>query len=100
MSSIHSGEGQNPLCDPDLGNLQKDSLHSKKLMPWIEQGKGALKRPPDSAKKDMMLMYVGMTRPTHMLCLAIRQSTLGRVLQEKAEDCTPGCRMGNFRTDN
>lgn len=40
----------------------------------------------------MMLMYVGMTRPSHMLCLAIRQSSLGegatgvkrRVALEKA----------------
>jgi hypothetical protein len=46
-------------------------------MPWLEGQKAASKRPPDSAKKDMVLMYVGMTRPTHMLCLAIRQSTLG-----------------------
>lgn len=46
-------------------------------MPWLEGQKAAAKRPQETAKKDMMLMYVGMTRPTHMLCLAIRQSSLG-----------------------
>lgn len=28
-------------------------------------------------RKNRMLMYVGMTRPTHLLCLAIRSSALG-----------------------
>ena len=76
MSSIHSEKGKTHSATLILETFRKTHF-IQKLMPWIEQGKGALKRPPDSAKKDMMLMYVGMTRPTHMLCLAIRQSTLG-----------------------
>ncbi|GAB3215186.1 UvrD-helicase domain-containing protein [Pseudaeromonas pectinilytica] len=77
MSSIHSEKGKTHSATLILETFRKTHF-IQKLMPWIEQVKGALKRPLDSAtKKDMMLMYVGMTRPTHMLCLAIRQSTLG-----------------------
>ncbi|MNH37120.1 hypothetical protein D3C79_979810 [compost metagenome] len=46
-------------------------------MPWLEGKASAAKRPNETAKKSMMLMYVGMTRPTHMLCLAMRKSSMG-----------------------
>lgn len=77
MASIHSEKGKTHSATLILETFRKTHF-IQKLMPWLEQGKGALKRPQDSAKKDMMLMYVGMTRPTHMLCLAIRQSTFGK----------------------
>lgn len=76
MSSIHSEKGKTHSATLILETFRKTHF-IQKLMPWLEGQKAAAKRPPDSAKKDMMLMYVGMTRPTHMLCLAIRQSTLG-----------------------
>ena len=76
MSSIHSEKGKTHAATLILETFRKTHF-IQKLMPWLEGQKAAAKRPPDSAKKDMMLMYVGMTRPTHMLCLAIRQSTLG-----------------------
>lgn len=76
MSSIHSEKGKTHAATLILETFRKTHF-IQKLMPWLERGKAAAKRPPDSAKKDMMLMYVGMTRPTHMLCLAIRKSSLG-----------------------
>ena len=76
MSSIHSEKGKTHAATLILETFRKTHF-IQKLIPWLEGQKAADKRPPDSAKKDMMLMYVGMTRPTHMLCLAIRQSTLG-----------------------
>lgn len=76
MSSIHSEKGKTHAATLILETFRKTHF-IQKFMPWLEGGKAATKRPPDSAKKDMMLMYVGMTRPTHMLCLAARQSSLG-----------------------
>ncbi|MRK21942.1 UvrD-helicase domain-containing protein [Pseudomonas sp. JG-B] len=76
MSSIHSEKGKTHAATLILETFRK-SHFIQKLMPWLEGNKAAAKRPQESAKKDMMLMYVGMTRPTHMLCLAIRRSTLG-----------------------
>ncbi|MBB1607021.1 MULTISPECIES: UvrD-helicase domain-containing protein [unclassified Pseudomonas] len=76
MSSIHSEKGKTHAATLILETFRKTHF-IQKLMPWLEGQKAAAKRPPDSAKKDMMLMYVGMTRPTHMLCLAIRQGSLG-----------------------
>lgn len=76
MSSIHSEKGKTHAATLILETFRKTHF-IQKLMPWLDGQKAATKRPPDSTKKDMMLMYVGMTRPTHMLCLAVRQSSLG-----------------------
>ncbi|MBH4087099.1 ATP-dependent helicase [Pseudomonas aeruginosa] len=76
MSSIHSEKGRTHAATLILETF-RNTHFIQKLMPWLEGQKAAAKRPTDSAKKNMMLMYVGMTRPTHMLCLAIRQSSLG-----------------------
>lgn len=76
MSSIHSEKGKTHAATLILETFRKAHL-IQKLMPWLEGKKASAKRPQEAAKKDMMLMYVGMTRPTHMLCLAIRQSSMG-----------------------
>lgn len=47
------------------------------MLPWLE-GKPLVKKEYKvTYPKNRMLMYVGMTRPTHLLCLAIRSSALG-----------------------
>jgi len=76
MSSIHAEKGKTHTATLILETFRK-SHFIQKHMPWLEGQKAASKKPADSGKKDMMLMYVGMTRPTHMLCLAIRRSSLG-----------------------
>jgi DNA helicase-2/ATP-dependent DNA helicase PcrA len=76
MASIHSEKGKTHAATLILETF-RNTHFIQKLMPWLEGKSAAAKRPQESAKKDMMLMYVGMTRPTHMLCLAIRQSSLG-----------------------
>jgi hypothetical protein len=76
MSSIHSEKGKTHAATLILETF-RNSHFIQKLMPCLEGKKAGTKRPQENAKKDMMLMYVGMTRPTHMLCLAIRQSSLG-----------------------
>ena len=76
MSSIHSEKGKTHAATLILETFRKTHF-IQKLMPWLECQKAAAKRPPESAKKDMMLMYVGMTRPSQMLCLAVRKSSMG-----------------------
>ncbi|KFJ92836.1 DNA helicase UvrD [Pseudomonas sp. 1-7] len=76
MASIHSEKGKTHAATLILETF-RGTHFIQKLMPWLEGKSSAAKRPQDTAKKDMMLMYVGMTRPTHMLCLAIRQKSLG-----------------------
>ncbi|WP_223434172.1 MULTISPECIES: UvrD-helicase domain-containing protein [unclassified Pseudomonas] len=76
LSSIHSEKGKTHAATLILETF-RGTHFIQKLMPWLEGKKSAAKRPQETARKDMMLMYVGMTRPTHMLCLAIRQSSLG-----------------------
>lgn len=47
------------------------------MLPWLE-GKPLLKNEHQvTYRKNRMLMYVGMARPTHLLCLAIRTSAMG-----------------------
>lgn len=76
MSSIHSEKGKTHAATIILETF-RNSHFIQKLMPCLEGKKAAAKRPQESAKRDMMLMYVGMTRPTHMLCLAVRKTSMG-----------------------
>ncbi|WP_122669944.1 UvrD-helicase domain-containing protein [Pseudomonas viridiflava] len=76
MSSIHSEKGKTHGATLILETFRNTHLIHK-LMPWLLGKKAAVRPLPEATKRDMMLMYVGMTRPTHMLCLAIRKSSLG-----------------------
>lgn len=76
LSSIHAEKGKTHAATLILETYNRTHFVNK-LLPWLEGKASAVKRPNESAKKSMMLMYVGMTRPTHMLCLAMRKSSLG-----------------------
>lgn len=76
LSSIHAEKGKTHSATLILETYNRTHFVNK-LLPWLEGKVSAAKRPNESAKKSMMLMYVGMTRPTHMLCLAMRKSSLG-----------------------
>ncbi|WP_095054774.1 UvrD-helicase domain-containing protein [Pseudomonas sp. Irchel s3b2] len=76
LSSIHAEKGKTHAATLILETYNRTHFVNK-LLPWLEGKASAAKRPNESAKKNMMLMYVGMTRPTHMLCLAMRKSSLG-----------------------
>lgn len=48
------------------------------LMPWlVGQHQHGAKCASDKAMQRLLQVYVAMTRPTHLLCLALRQSSLG-----------------------
>lgn len=76
LSSIHAEKGKTHAATLILETYNRTHFVNK-LLPWLEGRALAAKRPNEVAKKNMMLMYVGMTRPTHMLCLAMRKSTMG-----------------------
>ena len=76
LSSIHAEKGKTHAATLILETYNRTHFVNK-LLPWLEGRASAAKRPNEDAKKSMMLMYVGMTRPTHMLCLAMRKSTMG-----------------------
>lgn len=42
------------------------------MLPWLEGKPLEKKEHKVTYRKNRMLMYVGMTRPAHLLCLAIR----------------------------
>lgn len=76
LSSIHAEKGKTHTATLILETYNRTHF-VKKLLPWLEGKASAAKRPNETAKKSMMLMYVAMTRPTHMLCLAMRKSSMG-----------------------
>ncbi|WP_417788496.1 UvrD-helicase domain-containing protein [Stutzerimonas xanthomarina] len=76
LSSIHAEKGKTHTATLILETYNRTHFVNK-LLPWLEGKASAAKRPNEAAKKSMMLMYVGMTRPTHMLCLAMRKSSMG-----------------------
>ena len=76
LGSIHSVKGQTHLATMLLSTHWHDHS-SKKMIPWFlgkkENKAGAGKR--DTQR--LLHTYVAMTRPSHLLCLAIPRSTLG-----------------------
>ncbi|CAG8866160.1 hypothetical protein [Pseudomonas fluorescens] len=93
INTYRSEEGGDNPVDVQLASMHsvKGKTHSATLivetfsgqcflemmLPWLE-GKPLVKKEHKvTYRKNRMLMYVGMTRPTHLLCLAIRSSALG-----------------------
>lgn len=76
LASIHSEKGKTHAATLILETFNRTHF-VERLLPWLEGKPSAAKLKQSTFKKNMMLMYVAMTRPSHMLCLAMRQSTLG-----------------------
>lgn len=79
LGSIHSVKGETHTATLVLESFHK-THHLKKLIPWLVG-----KRPKansdnigedDALKERLKLHYVAMTRPSHLLCLAMRKDTL------------------------
>lgn len=77
LGSIHMAKGQTHLATLILETYNSAHfLHS--LLPWILGRNGnATRGMSDNAKKRLLSLYVAMTRPTHLLCLAMRRSSFG-----------------------
>lgn len=77
LGSIHMAKGQTHSATLVLETFnQTHFLHG--LMPWLTgQHQNGAKCTSDKAMQRLLQIYVAMTRPTHLLCLALRQSSLG-----------------------
>lgn len=76
LGSVHSVKGQTHTATLVLETFWK--LHNiDKLMPWVLGEKSGCKKADgvDQLKR-MKLQYVAMTRPTHLLCLAVKRQSL------------------------
>jgi DNA helicase II / ATP-dependent DNA helicase PcrA len=76
LGSIHSVKGQTHLATMVL-NTYWHAHSSQRILPWLlgdkvnENGAGAQDR------KRLLQTYVAMTRPSHMICLAVPRSIFG-----------------------
>lgn len=77
LSSIHAAKGQTHLATLVLETFNNSHfLHS--LMPWlVGKHQNGTKCTNDKTAQRLLQIYVAMTRPTHLLCLALRSGSLG-----------------------
>lgn len=74
LGSIHSVKGETHTATLVLDTCLNRSHHFKKIFPWIKgKPKKTVSEPDENRLK---LHYVAMTRPSHLICLAMKQSTL------------------------
>ncbi|WP_256220690.1 UvrD-helicase domain-containing protein [Pseudomonas sp. P1.8] len=76
LSSMHAVKGKTHSATLIVETFSGQHV-LEMMLPWLE-GKPLVKKEHQvTYRKNRMLMYVGMTRPKHLLCLAIRTSALG-----------------------
>lgn len=73
LGSIHSVKGETHTATLVLDTYNR-SHHFKMIFPWIKNK--PKKKISDSEEKRLKLHYVAMTRPSHLLCLAMKKSYL------------------------
>ena len=86
LGSIHSVKGETHTATLVLDTCLNRSHHFKKIFPWIKGKPKKTVSDPDENR--LKLHYVAMTRPSHLLCLAIKKSTLEKdgAINQKAID--------------
>jgi ATP-dependent DNA helicase UvrD/PcrA len=76
LGSIHSVKGQTHLATLLL-NTFRNGHSSKKLLPWILGNKANGGKAKVQNRDRLLQTYVAMTRPSHLVCLAVPRSALG-----------------------
>ncbi|RML92451.1 UvrD-helicase domain-containing protein [Pseudomonas savastanoi] len=77
LGSIHSSKGQTHTATLILETFNHQHF-IKCLLPWVAgQSRHGGRRTKKRITEHMLAMYVAMTRPTHLLCLAISRRALG-----------------------
>jgi superfamily I DNA/RNA helicase len=87
LGSIHSVKGQSHTATLIL-DTYKRTYHLKKLKDWILCKEKTEKQREDQSDR-LKLHYVGMTRPTHLLCLAMRKDSFNKKELSRLIDETP-----------
>lgn len=76
LGSIHSVKGQTHLATMLLNTFFR--AHSmKRMLPWLLGEKVNLNGAGTQDRKRLLETYVAMTRPSHLLCLAVPKSAFG-----------------------
>lgn len=76
LGSVHSMKGQTHLATMLLSTYRYG--HSaKKMLPWLLGKKVNLSGAKARDRARLQLTYVAMTRPSHLVCLAVPRSVLG-----------------------
>jgi hypothetical protein len=76
LGSIHSVKGQTHLATLLLNTYWHD--HSaRRMMPWLIGKKANRDGAGKQDQQRLLHTYVAMTRPSHLLCLAVPRSALG-----------------------
>ncbi len=89
VGSVHSVKGQTHTATLVL-ETHWYAHNLENIMPWIEQAReGFAESKGIQQKTRLKLHYVAMTRPTHLLCLAVKRSTVenddGTLNQDRLE---------------
>ncbi|MBP0619341.1 UvrD-helicase domain-containing protein [Cupriavidus consociatus] len=81
LASIHGVKGETHTATLVLESFQK-THQLKALLPWLTgkkpKGKSDNTAETPTLQERLKLHYVAMTRPSHMLCLALRRDALGK----------------------
>ena len=82
VGSIHAAKGQTHMATLVLDTFYY-THHLKSLKAWLSNKKSGGINESDSTQSRLRLHYVGMTRPSHLLCLAIREDAMTKADLEK-----------------
>ena len=93
LGSIHSVKGQTHLATMVLSTYWH-AHSSQRMLPWLLGAKvnGADAKIQD--RKRLLQTYVAMTRPSHMICLAVPRSILSDDAQDFAQNVATLSRLG------
>lgn len=91
VGSIHSVKGETHLATLVL-DTHFNGSHFKRIKPWLLGSKSGLAAHKVELRKSLKQHYVAMTRPSHLLCLAMRSDLLtnDEILQLQARSWTVG----------
>lgn len=77
LSSIHLAKGQTHLATLILETFNQSHFLNA-LMPWLlGKNQNGAKCKTVKTTQRLLQVYVAMTRPTHLLCIALRRGSLG-----------------------
>jgi hypothetical protein len=75
VGSIHSVKGETHTATLVLETFWHDH-NLQTLLPWLDGRQSGGKSAPVRKKDRLKPTYVAMTRPTHLLCLALKRSSV------------------------
>lgn len=76
LGSIHSVKGQTHMATLVL-NTYWHAHSSQRMLPWLLGNKVNENGAKVQDRKRLLQIYTAMTRPSHMICLAVRRSVFG-----------------------